>query len=274
VLTAPGLSVDLDSVVYLGHAGTIQLSAEGAELSNPVAISGFDQLVIAADLALPGGGLFLTTGAGRYLARNSSAFISRSRGQTGESTLSRFASQAAGTAVATRDASVLTFDLKPAEDIETLEVDLVFASEQDPPSDPLFADIAATIADVGGNRDERDVVTGLAGTPKGWTWQQIGGKNYLLEDTSNPQTRILLVDPLGKSSRSNQIERLGFSEREPISLRKFLARYSRSAGPPLSLAEASDQALLDPQADLGLSNSSLNPLLTGITTNLATLTAN
>jgi hypothetical protein len=140
VLSTESLSINLDSVQLLGYAGT-----------NPSnqSLSGFDYLNLigsdeALNVQLPAGGLFLTTGGGSYPLINTSSGYTVGRGQPGLSELTTFALQAYPGAGSTGDATVLKFSFTPGEEVKSLILDLVFASDEYPEyANSSYVDIGA-----------------------------------------------------------------------------------------------------------------------------------
>lgn len=140
VLSTESLSINLDSVQLLGYAGT-----------NPSnqSLSGFDYLNLigsdeALNVQLPSGGLFLTTGGGSYPLSNTLSGYTIGREQPGLSELTTFALQAYPGAGSTRDATVLKFSFTPGEEVKSLILDLVFASDEYPEyANSSYVDIGA-----------------------------------------------------------------------------------------------------------------------------------
>ena len=101
-------------------------------------------------------------------------------------------------------------------------------------------------ASMGGKRDQ---VTGLQGKPSEWSVQMIGRNDWLLSrtppdqiDGSDAGTFVLLVDPLGRISRSHRLEKLVFTSgqrQQRLSPRKAVRQlttldpigYDQLAGP-------------------------------------------
>ncbi|QPN71482.1 choice-of-anchor L domain-containing protein [Synechococcus sp. CBW1108] len=134
-LIAEGLVIDLSSVKFQGYVGS--------ELDK-VSLQGFNNLALSSEINLPSGGLFLTTGGGSFPAYNSVSNYGSYRGQLGNPILDEFVLQSYPYAGLTYDASVLSFDFTPDQDIESILVDVVFASDEYPEyADTSFVDIAA-----------------------------------------------------------------------------------------------------------------------------------
>ena len=124
------------------------------------------------------------------------------------------------------------------------------------------------IADAGGGK-QQDKVTGLAGDSQRWQWQLIDKTNFILQDQKNPDTVILLVDPLGKTSGTNKIELLKFgNDTRRIKAKAFLTDKNNKAGPALTFAGAVASGLLDLNSGVGLSYQDTGILLTSINNNL------
>ncbi len=130
--------IDIGSAEFFGFVGT--------GLNN-ISLQGFDSLDlkgVTEEISLPKGGLFLTSGGGYYPSSNTLSDYSVGREQAGNPIMSDFAQQAFSGAGSTNDASILRFRLTPQPGIESILLDLSFASDEYPEfADSSFIDIGA-----------------------------------------------------------------------------------------------------------------------------------
>ncbi len=114
----------------------------------------------------------------------------------------------------------------------------------------------AVIYDLGGSRDTRDTLTGLAGTRQDWSMDKVESYDYLLSHATNG-TRVLIVDPLGRESAGNRLETVKFAN-SPAALFSTLTQGKTSilSGTEYTYAELTQTTGLDISYALGIDQES------------------
>ncbi len=111
-----------------------------------------------------------------------------------------------------------------------------------------------------GKASDKDIVTGLPGRARQWSRIRLGRYDYLLVSKRHPETRVLLVDPLGKQNADNRIASLKFDQGKAVGLRRFLRRSSRLIS--MTYPQAMRKMSLDVESILGLAETD-RPFLSG-----------